>query len=113
MHLREAKDKDMDANMQICARAGENFEKKSHKSCASKDRGNITIVKSIKQFPAPSFFSSVMKFVLLYARNLSLKESLVKWNLYTVVTVLVRITSSSTDTHIILKYYTLLITLVN
>lgn len=28
MHLREAKDKDMNANMQICARAGENFEKK-------------------------------------------------------------------------------------
>lgn len=54
-----------------------------------------------------------MKLALPYPRNLSLKESLVKWNLYTVVTVLVKITSSSTDTHIILKYYTLLITLVN
>lgn len=54
-----------------------------------------------------------MKLVLPYPRNLSLKESLVKWNLYTVVTVLVRITSSSTDTHIILKYYTLLVIFLN
>lgn len=28
VHLREAKDKDMNANMQICARAGENIEEK-------------------------------------------------------------------------------------
>lgn len=54
-----------------------------------------------------------MKLALPYPRNLSLKESLVKWNLYTVVTVLVRITSSSTDTHITLKYYTLLVIFLN